>query len=103
MMVLSRRFFHSSFIHSTGTSGLSFSTAPQQHTRQSATWATRTRFVCMEKATDGTILGLSFSSVRCLGARNRALAAKARQRIYLSAEGAGQDEPLRCYHLAIRG
>src|SRR6516162_6576980 len=54
MLLLSPRLFHSSFIHSTGTSGLPFCTAPQQHPRQSATWATRTRFVCMEKVVDGT-------------------------------------------------
>src|SRR5215471_1737183 len=58
MLFLSPHFFHSPFIHSTGTSGLPFSTAPQQHPRQSATCATRTRFVCMEKVVDGTILSL---------------------------------------------
>src|SRR5215469_10908987 len=46
MLLLSPRFFHSSFIHSTGTSGLPFCTAPQQHPRQSDTCARTTRFVC---------------------------------------------------------
>src|SRR5215831_19093258 len=90
MLFLSPRFFHSSFIHSTGTCGLPFSTAPQQHPRQSATCATRTRFVCMEKLVDVTILAFSSCKcIRCLGARHQALAAKARV-IYLSAEAQGK-------------
>src|SRR5215472_11164406 len=68
MLFLSPRFFHSSFIHSTGTCGLPFSTAPQQHPRQSATCATRTRFVCIEKLVNVTVLAFSSCKcVRCLG------------------------------------
>src|SRR5215831_7536071 len=74
MLFLSPCFFHSSFIHSTGTFGLPFSTAPQQHPRQSDKCAMTMRFVCMEKLAYGTILPSRFLQIFVTSAwPNRAL------------------------------
>src|SRR5215831_1785510 len=103
MLFLSPRFFHSSFIHSTGTCGLPFSTAPQQHPRQSATCATRTRFVCMEKLVDVTILAFSSCKcVRCLGAPPPSARSEGARNLSIC-RSAGKDEALRLQHVAIRG
>src|SRR6516225_660913 len=102
MLLLSPRFFHSSFIHSTGTSGLPFCTAPQQHPRQSATCATKTRFVCKEKVMDATILAPSprkYSSPCRPSPSDRREAAA--MFIFISAAGAEKDEVLRLLHQAI--
>src|SRR3974377_87196 len=93
MLFLSPRFFHSSFIHSTGTFGLPFSTAPQQHPRQSDKCAMTMRFVCMEKLAYGTILPSWFLQIFVTAAwPSERLAGTASEAHNSPGEGAGNDE-----------